>query len=42
MISKNLLQDLETQKKKYNAEGKYKEAKEIQKKLDFYYYGIIY
>lgn len=39
-ISKNIMQELEIEKRKCNSIGDYKKAKEIQDKLDFYYFGI--
>jgi hypothetical protein len=40
-VSKNLIQELETEKRKYLALGHYQKALEVQKRLDFYYYGRI-
>jgi hypothetical protein len=38
-VSKNIIQELEMQKRAYNAKGEYVKAKDIQNKLDFYYWG---
>jgi hypothetical protein len=40
-LSKNLIQELEVEKRKHLASGHYKKAFEVQKRLDFYYYGRI-
>jgi hypothetical protein len=40
-VSKNLIQELEAEKRKHLALGHYQKAFEVQKRLDFYYYGRI-
>jgi hypothetical protein len=40
-VSKNLIQELEAEKRKYLALGHYQKAFEVQKRLEFYYYGRI-
>jgi hypothetical protein len=40
-VSKNLIQELEAEKRQHLALGYYQKAFEVQKRLDFYYYGRI-